>query len=206
MTKKLVSCAAFLALLLVGLTPSSSVAAITANVIANAGSGTYRTPSNSALSSGSLLRFGTLNITSYNALSTSQKNDFATVNALFTQLGTTTANASGEFLATGMTISPLPGGVNIGDQVYTWVFNTNSTSTATAWGIFTSNTSSLWKIPNDPGSVTMSNNTTGGLDVIRGSSLGSNNYALAAIPEPASGMLVAAGMAVLAFRRRRPCA
>lgn len=206
MIKTPLSLFAFFALLLIGLVPTSSFATITLNVIAiDTLGGGYKTPSSAALPSGSLLRFGTLDIAAYNLLTSSQQDDFTTVNGLFTEMGTTTANAMGNFFS-GNSAFVVPAGFNVGDQLYTWVFNASSAVSASAWGIFSSNITS-WTVAADSGTTELRNSTLN--QVVRGSSLGSGNYSLAtitptAIPEPGSGVLLAAGIAVLVLRRRRP--
>ena len=128
------------------------------NIVANAGAGRYLDSSSSTLANGSLLRFGAFDIASYNALSSSDKQNFALVDALFTELGTVSAS-SGDFLSIGQNTYTLPtNGVNSGDRLYTWVFNNSVALSATEWGIFSSS-NVQWTMPVDPNTNTLSTAT-----------------------------------------------
>jgi hypothetical protein len=89
-------------------------------------------------------------------------------------------------------------------QLYMWVFNSTSASTATQWGIFDAPS---WKFPGDPGSTTMSLGSPS-VTAIRGTTNGSN-FDLAnipaSVPEPSAwagiGSAIVLGCALL--RRRR---
>lgn len=205
MFKTRFSLSALFALLLIGLAPTSSFALMikfSVAAIQGPGVGTYQYPGMTALPINSLLRVGKLDIGGYYGLSSSEQNDFAKVDSLFTEMKTLNANFLGQFVFVD-SMFDVPTGFLYGDQLYIWVFNASSGAVASAWGIFSS---SLWFVPqNDGDSATLS---TGTVDqVIRGSSLATKgNFALAATPEPGSGMLAAAGVAMLALRRRRPCA
>lgn len=194
----------------IGYTSLSATAAVTANIIANAaGAGFYKTASGDALPSGSLLRVGTLNLAAFNLLSTTQQADYATVNALFTEIATVTASATGTFLKTGEVIT---GEAAQGAQLYTWVFNAATAGAATQYGIFSSN-NALWKVPADPGSATLSNaNFTGssGQNLFgtgfqaTGTGTGTNALlkSLTVVPEPSAALLGAIGALGLLRRRR----
>jgi hypothetical protein len=173
------------------------------NVIATSGSGRYLDSTASALSDGALLRFGALNITSYNALSSGDKQDYSSVNSLFTELGTVTASG-GSFLSVGQNTYTLPAsGVNAGDKLYVWVFNAAVATSATEWGIFSSS-NVQWNMPSDPNTNTLSTATLD--NVIAGGSTGSGptEYTLAAIPEPSTYALIFGGLSLawVALRRR----
>jgi hypothetical protein len=92
-----------------------------------------------------------------------------------------------------------------GSQMYVWVFNSNSTGTATEWGIFSSTT---WAFPNDLGQQTMSSFDVD--SVIRGSTTGGTTTgdklmlsSVAVVPEPSSSLLVLTTGLITLRRRRR---
>lgn len=178
-------------------------ASVGVNVIANSGSGRYLDSSSSTLTDGSLLRFGALNISSYNALSASDKINFSAVDALFTELGTVSAS-SGNFLSINENTYTLPAsGVNAGDRLYVWVFNSSVALSSTEWGIFSSS-NVQWTMPVDPNTNTLSTSTLD--NVIFGGTSGSGptNYTLSAVPETSTYALVFGFIALswVAIRRR----
>jgi len=174
------------------------------NIIANSGSGRYLDANGSALADGSLLRFGALDITSYDALSSTEKLSFSAVDNLFTELGTVTAS-SGEFMSLNENTYTVPvSGVNSGDKLSVWVFNAGVATSASEWGIFSS-TNVQWNMPTDPNTSTISTSTID--NIIAGGSLGSGptEYTLIAVPEPSTIALLFGFMAFtwVAIRRRK---
>ena len=175
-------------------------AAVEINIIANSGSGLYQDSGSNNLADGSLLRFGAFDITAYNALSTNDKQNLATVDGLFTELGTV-ASSNGSFLSIGNFSYTVPtNGINSGDRLYTWVFNSSDAASASEWDIYSS-TNVQWTMPVDPNTNTLSTSTID--NVIAGGTSG-NNYTLAAVPEPSTYALIIGGLALawVAIRRR----
>ena len=180
-------------------------AATTINILSISAYGFYKTSGGASLAENSLLRYGTFDVSSYNALSTSQKNTYSEVNALFTELGTVSASANGDILSTGNDFSFPTNGINNGDQLYTWVFNVPVATNATEWGIFSSS-NALWKVANDPGNSNLSNNNID--QFIAGSAGAGDNVRLTTgvnVPEPGTFALIFGFMALtwVAIRRRK---
>lgn len=201
------------ALALLGASATSSFASVT--VSANAVSQKILDASGNALPSGDVVRIGYFSDTSLLGSS----NDFTYLNSIFTPIGEGLANAgtltesgntgqtmiinnfggnSGAFLGSFSNVS----GTYLapGTQLYMWVFNASlaSVSSATQWGIFSA---SSWTFPSDLGSVTVSP-STGGVNVIRGGTSGSN-FTIASVPEPSTYALLGLGTAFAGWMARR---
>ena len=176
-------------------------AAVTVNILSNSSFGFYQDSGAAALGDGSLLRYGTFDEAGYDLLSTAQRADYATVDALFTELGTVSASG-GDFFSTGNSYTFPVSGISTGDKLYTWVFNTSDASVATEWGIFSSS-NSLWNVATDPGTTTLSNNNIDNFVV--GSAGAGTNVLLSAVPEPSTYAAIAGFLAlgVAMVRRRR---
>lgn len=182
---------------------------VSISFFANDTTGKYVDPNGSALNEGSLALVGRLDLDSYNALSAAQKLSFSEVSSTFSVISTDkdpfTASASGEYNINTGTVTNANGATS-GDQLYSWVFDSSSGSTATAWGIFTS-TNSLWQYPNDPGAAVVSI-SNGPMSSIFGSieSGSPDSFKLQAIPEPSAYAtilgLLGLGYAVFCRRRR----
>ena len=180
-------------------------AATTINILSSSAFGFYKTSGGASLAENSLLRYGTFDVASYNALTADQKNTYSEVNALFTELGTATASANGDISSPGNDFSFPTNGINIGDQLYTWVFNVPVATNATEWGIFSSS-NNLWKVAVDPGVNNLSNNNID--QFIAGSAGTGDNVRLTTgvnVPEPGTYALLFGFMAFtwVAIRRRK---
>ena len=175
---------------------AASNAAVTVSIIANTGSGLYQDKLGSNLSDGSLLKYGFFDESSYSSLGAAAQSNFASVDALFTQVEEVFAS-DGEYLSLSNSFS----GLTQGNKFYTWVFNAADGASATEWGIFSSS-NSLWSVPADIGVATLTTSVIDNL-VVGGTS--GSNYTLAAVPEP-SAYAVLAGVLSLGYatvRRRR---
>jgi len=187
----------------------------------------YMTSGEALLPVGALVRIGKFDISTGPNLTTIQTgNDFGAVDALFTPLAESIANAgvvaqasnpgdtliindfSGErgnivgqihSIQAGYAVAP-------GDRLFAWVFDTSDPLTATEWGIFSAD-SGDWDMPSDLGTETLATGEIDsvGTEVFRGSIVaGSGNLLLSPVPEPSiAAMLLSAGIGALAFRGRR---
>lgn len=177
---------------------SATNAAISLTVVT--GATPYTSSTGSALTTG-FLKYGGFNETAFNALSAADQKDYATVNALFTEVGTVTAASSGSFTSAGNSFSlPLAGSLASGTKLYTWVFNTSDVANATEYGIFSS-VSTLWNVAPDLGTTTLT--TSVPMTQVFG---GSSTLNLASvIPEPSTYALLVGALALgfVAIRRRK---
>ena len=178
---------------------TTAQAAITLTVVANAGSGLYTAADGSSLTTG-FMRYGTLDLAAFNALA--DNTDYAAVDALFTELGTVNATPTGDFISIGNSFDIANiSGINAGDQLYSWVFNSTSASTATEYGIFSS-TIPTWDVAPDLGTTTLSSATMNNTLVGTGFALASVG---GVVPEPSTYALFAGALALafVAIRRRK---
>jgi len=185
-------------------------------VSANGVSNLVLSATGGVLAQGDLVRLGFFSIPS--VLGTD--NSFSDLNSDFTAIGEGLANSgtlsqsnnsgntmdinnfssSGTFLGSyqGVLGTYLP----TGSQLYMWVFNSPTASSATQWGIFDAPS---WLFPSDPGQVTMSLGSAN-ISVLRGSTNGSN-FELAPIPVPEPGTLPflagALALGALVWRKTR---
>jgi len=180
----------------------STQAATTINILSSSAFGFYQTAAGASLAENSLLRYGVFDVSSYNALNATQKNTYSVVNALFTELGTAKADASGQVLSTANQFTFPTNGISVGDQLYTWVYNASIATSATEWGIYSS-TIILWEVASDNGTTNLANNNIDQLIV--GTNGTGNNVLLAPIPEPSTIALLFGFMAFtwVAIRRRK---
>lgn len=194
-------------------------AAVTIN--ANSVANLALSSSGTALTAGDLIRIGFFSTTSN--LGTS--NSFSTLNSAFTPIGegsadgdtlTETGNSGDTIdinnISGAGTFAASFGNVNAtylptGDQLYMWIFNSTSTSSATQWAIFDAPS---WTFPASGGATTLSLSSPS-ISVLRGSTVvmnGTTDYELAnTVPEPtnlaAFGALAVFGCAFLLRRRTR---
>ena len=90
-----------------------------------------------------------------------------------------------------------------GAQLYMWVFNSSTASTATQWGIFDAPS---WTFPADTGVANLSLSSSD-IFIFRGSADGSDFDLASVIPEPSSMASVGSAMILgIAFLRRRRAA
>jgi len=105
-------------------------------------------------------------------------------------------DVSGAGTFSGSYTGVTPGYLTAGDQLFLWVFNSPDPNTATQWGIFDATS---WTFPSNPtlGTANLSFSSPG-ITVFRGSVDGSNFDldAIAAVPEPGAGPLVAGALVV----------
>lgn len=185
---------------------SNAASAISVNIIANSASGRYLSSSEATLPTGSVVKYGVLDVSAYNALSASQKQNFAAVSGVFSELGETAVNSSGDVVSTG-NIHNLPeNGVGFSEQLYTWVFNSGTPGSATEWGIFTSSSTNWGTGTDNIGTSTLSTSFETMSAVVGTINSGSTDtYSLQAVPEPSTYAAIAgfAVLGVVALRRRR---
>jgi len=177
----------------------SGHAAVNINVLAGPTSSSplYQTSGSGSLAPGDLIRVGVLNEAAYALLTPSQQLDFAQVNALFTEVATTSINGSGEAFAIGLSGTF----TTLADPLYTWVFDDPVATSAGEWGLFhaSSSTAAPWLMPADLGTVSL-NSTF--IDTIAAGSNNGGNFQLEVVPEPSAGLLTLVGLGGLALMRR----
>lgn len=178
---------------------TASKAAVNINIIASSGASQplYVSSSGASLAN-NLIRIGVLDESGYGALSAAQQNDFALVDALFTEVATANFDGSGEIFALGVSGTF----TSAGQPLYVWAFNDTVAASATEWGLFhaSPSTAAPWVMPPDLGTVSL---TSGFIDTIAKGSFDSTNYRLAAVPEPSTYAMMALGLVVLLVARRR---
>lgn len=184
--------------------------AITVNLFATSAIGQYVAASESILDSGSLVRYGTLDVDAFNSLSESDKQSFSAVDSLFIELGTAAIGANGDLVSTNNTYTLPSGGIGFSEQLYVWVFNSSNTSSSSEWGIFTNLNTPVWTTGGTNASTANLSTTSsyGSMSAIYGTinTGGSvNTYSLAPVPEPGvyAGLFGVCALGYLQWRRRR---
>jgi hypothetical protein len=182
--------------------------------------------SGTKLAAGSSVRIGS--IPSVDLAAFQSSNSYSTLNSFFTPIGEgTLPSVSGTLSETGTPVGNSNtmfvnngGGLNVAGSflgsfsvpagymtlntpLYLWVFNSSDPSTATQWAVFGD---ASWTFPSNLGTASLTM-TSSGINVIRGSTNGSN-YDLAnipAVPEPTTISLLASAVVMggVALRRRK---
>ncbi len=213
----------FLIFLTTMLAARSMAATVSISVSSNAGP-MFTTSGGGVLSLGSVIRVGIFDLSGGNLATLQNSNDYNAINALFTPLaesgapsGTVTqANNSGSLLI----INDMFGSGNVlgeianieaaylaaGQQLFTWVFNSDTPETASEWGIYSA--TSGWNFPNSLGSETLASFEVdtvlrGGYTGTLGSLTSSDKLMLSPVPEPGSLLLILGSVLTFSLRRSR---
>lgn len=178
-----------------------SEGAVTVNVISNSNTGNYLDLNGGLLTNSSVYSYGFLDETAYDGLSVAEQLDYTSVSNVFSELGNGVIPTSGEIFSSGNShsIPTPPTEPQPGSNLYMWVFNDPTASSATAWGLFGS---SSWVMPNDQGTVSLTSSLID--NIVFGSSSG-DDFKLQAVPEPSAYATILGflGLGYAIFCRRR---
>jgi hypothetical protein len=186
---------------------ASGFAQVVENIEFDALANKILNPNGSTAADGDIVRLG-LFPTGFNF---SANQTFSSLDAAFTQLGTT-STIGGQF--TNDIVNTTSGFE--GRELYIWVLNSSTPATANAWVILTDTADTNWKVPNDGANTIIDAGDPAvfvpigalGISVPNANSPNGKDWemqSLAAVPEPstyASTLLGLSGFALVSLRRR----